>query len=82
MTNGSQRGPNDLLPFIAKVGTGHKGAKDLSYEEAVRSLAAFSPQRRLIEPDEVAAVAVHLASDDARGVTGQAWNVDGGAVQA
>jgi NAD(P)-dependent dehydrogenase (short-subunit alcohol dehydrogenase family) len=52
------------------------------FEEAVRSLAAFSPQRRLVEPDEVAALAVLLASDDARGVTAQAWHVDGGAVQA
>jgi len=53
-----------------------------SYDEAVQSLAAFSPQRRLIEPEEVAAIAVYLASEEARGVTGQAWNVDGGAVQA
>jgi 3-hydroxybutyrate dehydrogenase len=53
-----------------------------SYEDAVQSLAAFSPQRRLIEPEEVAALAVLLASEEARGVTGQAWNVDGGAVQA
>lgn len=53
-----------------------------SYEEAVASLAAFSPQRRLVEPEEVAALAVLLASDEARGVTGQAWNVDGGAVQS
>ena len=53
-----------------------------SYEEALKSLAAFSPQRRLVEPEEVAALAVLLASDEARGVTAQAWNVDGGAVQA
>ncbi len=52
------------------------------FEEAVRALAAFSPQRRLVEPDEVAALAVLLASDEARGVTAQAWHVDGGAVQA
>jgi NAD(P)-dependent dehydrogenase (short-subunit alcohol dehydrogenase family) len=52
-----------------------------SYDEAVASLAAFSPQRRLIEPDEVGAVAVMLASDDARGITAQAWAVDGGATQ-
>jgi len=52
-----------------------------SYDDAVRSLAAFSPQKRLVEPEEVAALAVHLASDDARGVTAQAWNVDGGTVQ-
>jgi NAD(P)-dependent dehydrogenase (short-subunit alcohol dehydrogenase family) len=53
-----------------------------AYEEAVRALAAYSPQNRLIEPEEVAAVAVLLASDEARGVTAQAWNVDGGTVQA
>jgi NAD(P)-dependent dehydrogenase (short-subunit alcohol dehydrogenase family) len=53
-----------------------------SYEDAVGALAAFSPQRRLIEPEEVATLAVLLASDDARSVTGQGWNVDGGAVQA
>lgn len=53
-----------------------------SYDEAVQSLAAFSPQRRLVEPEEVAALAVLLASDDARGVTAQAWNVDGGAIQS
>ena len=52
-----------------------------SYEDAVATLAAFSPQRRLVEPEEVAALAVLLASDDARGVTAQAWNVDGGLVQ-
>jgi NAD(P)-dependent dehydrogenase (short-subunit alcohol dehydrogenase family) len=53
-----------------------------AFDEAVRSLAAFSPQKRLIEPEEVAAIAVLLASDEARGVTAQAWNVDGGLVQA
>jgi len=53
-----------------------------TYEQAIESLAAFSPQRRLVEPEEVAALAVVLASDEARGVTAQAWNVDGGAVQS
>jgi 3-hydroxybutyrate dehydrogenase len=53
-----------------------------TYDEAVRTLADHSPQKRLIEPEEVAALAVLLASDDARGVTAQAWSVDGGAVQA
>jgi NAD(P)-dependent dehydrogenase (short-subunit alcohol dehydrogenase family) len=52
-----------------------------SYDAAVASLAAFSPQKRLIEPDEVAALAVLLASDDARSVTAQAWGLDGGATQ-
>ena len=52
-----------------------------SYEDAVKALAAFSPQRRLVEPEEVATVAVLLASDEGGGITAQAWNVDGGALQ-
>lgn len=53
-----------------------------SYEEAVRTLAGFSPQKRLIEPEEVAHLAVLLGSEEARGITGQAINIDGGAVQS
>jgi len=43
-------------------------------------LEKISPQNRLITPEEVAAVAVMLAGEAARGITGQAINVDGGAV--
>ena len=32
----------------------------------------------MLEPEEIAALAVFLASDDARGITGQAINIDGG----
>lgn len=53
-----------------------------SYEEAVRALAGFSPQKRLIESEEVAHLAVLLGSEEARGITGQAINIDGGAVQS
>ena len=49
--------------------------------EARRSLEQMSPQRRLIGPEEVAAVARFLVSDAAHGLTGQAINVDGGQVQ-
>ena len=48
--------------------------------EARAALERVSPQNRLITPEEVAAVAVLLASDSARGINGQAINVDGGAV--
>ncbi|GIX48851.1 MAG: hypothetical protein KatS3mg131_3062 [Candidatus Tectimicrobiota bacterium] len=51
-----------------------------SPEAARQALAAFNPQQRLITPEEVAAVAVLLASEAARGITGQAINVDGGEV--
>lgn len=39
-----------------------------------------SIQRRLLDPSEIAYMAAYLASDEARGVTGQAMNVDGGTV--
>jgi NAD(P)-dependent dehydrogenase (short-subunit alcohol dehydrogenase family) len=37
---------------------------------------------RRIEPDEIAPLAVYLASDDARLMTGQALNLDGGICMA
>lgn len=44
--------------------------------------ARSSPQKRFIEPEEVANLALLLASDAMGGMTGQAINVDGGAVMA
>jgi NAD(P)-dependent dehydrogenase (short-subunit alcohol dehydrogenase family) len=53
-----------------------------SLDEALALMAASCPQRRLIEPEEVAYVTLMLASDRAGGITGQAIHVDGGAVMA
>jgi meso-butanediol dehydrogenase/(S,S)-butanediol dehydrogenase/diacetyl reductase len=39
---------------------------------------SLTPIGRRLEPEEVAPLAVYLASDDARMVTGQAWNICGG----
>jgi NAD(P)-dependent dehydrogenase (short-subunit alcohol dehydrogenase family) len=52
----------------------------LSEAEARAALEKTSPQNRLITPEEVAHVVVMLVGEDARGITGQAINVDGGAV--
>ncbi len=52
----------------------------LSEAEARSTLEKLSPQNRLIRPEEVAHVAMMLIGEDARGITGQAINVDGGAV--
>jgi NAD(P)-dependent dehydrogenase (short-subunit alcohol dehydrogenase family) len=49
-------------------------------DEARGELEKMSPQRRLMTAEEVAAITLFLATDAARGVTGQAWNVDGGEV--
>jgi NAD(P)-dependent dehydrogenase (short-subunit alcohol dehydrogenase family) len=54
----------------------------MSAEAARETLARGSPQGRLIEPGEVAALAVFLAGDGAKGITGQAINIDGGATMS
>ncbi len=49
-------------------------------DEAIDALKRMSPQNRLVTPEEVAAVALLLASETGRPITGQAINVDGGSV--
>jgi NAD(P)-dependent dehydrogenase (short-subunit alcohol dehydrogenase family) len=51
-----------------------------SREEAIAAL--YTPQQRLIRPEEVAAVCILLAGPDGRSINGQAINVDGGTVQS
>jgi len=52
----------------------------LSADQAMESIKKMSPQNRVIEPEEVAALALLLASEEGRGINGQAINVDGGSV--
>jgi NAD(P)-dependent dehydrogenase (short-subunit alcohol dehydrogenase family) len=41
---------------------------------------SFNPMQRLLEPEELADLAVYLASDAARGMIGQALNLGGGSI--
>ena len=50
--------------------------------KAREALESTSPQKRLIEPEEVAAIAVFLAQDTNRCITGQAFNIDGGGLMS
>lgn len=43
-----------------------------------RKLEEISPQKRLVTAEEVAALVLYLCGDEARGITGQGLNVDGG----
>jgi 3-hydroxybutyrate dehydrogenase len=52
----------------------------LTAEEALDSLKKMSPQNRFVTPEEIAALALLLASDEGRGINGQGINVDGGTV--
>ena len=51
-----------------------------SAEEALEALKKMSPQHRLTTPEEVAALALLLASEEGRGINGQGINIDGGSV--
>jgi len=51
-----------------------------SAEEAIESLKRMSPQNRLVTAEEVASLALLLASDEGRGINGQGINIDGGTV--
>jgi NAD(P)-dependent dehydrogenase (short-subunit alcohol dehydrogenase family) len=68
MTDGS------IATIVEKTG--------VSAEDAKKRLEAMSPQNRIITPEEVAFLAVALTRDEARGINGQALNVDGGGVTA
>lgn len=69
------------------AGPTHTGGRDLPWDEAQR---AFMRQhrldqslfQRLIEPEEIADMVVHLASDQASATTGDALRVDGGYVDS
>jgi NAD(P)-dependent dehydrogenase (short-subunit alcohol dehydrogenase family) len=47
-------------------------------EQALDTIASRNPQKRLIEPDEVAAAVAYLCSEAARGVNGTSLVLDGG----
>jgi len=67
------RGPGMLLDEYAKIW-------NTTREQSEERLKGFNIQRRFMDPEEIASMVVYLASDDARGITGQAINVCGGTV--
>jgi 3-hydroxybutyrate dehydrogenase len=52
----------------------------MAAEDALGLIKKMSPQNRLVTAEEVAALALLLASEAGRGINGQAINVDGGTV--
>jgi 3-hydroxybutyrate dehydrogenase len=50
-----------------------------SVEQILEMFASSAPQKRLIAPEEVAELALLMASDKLAGMTGQAISIDGGA---
>jgi NAD(P)-dependent dehydrogenase (short-subunit alcohol dehydrogenase family) len=67
-------GPGMILDEIVRIlGI----SREAALEERVKSM---SLQKKVLEAEEIAAMAVYLASDDAASITGQAINVCGGSV--
>lgn len=62
-------------PMLSKFGFGTEGESE---EDIHQRLASVVPLRRLTQPDDVAAAATFLASDEASGITGVTLNVDSG----
>jgi len=54
-------------------------AQGLEKEKVLENMARYSPTRRLVPPDEIAAAAVYFASDESTTVTGTVLSVDSGA---
>ena len=71
--------------IILGIGLGHVAAPgffetySVSREDALdRVYLASIPQHRMLDPSEIATMARFLASEEARGITGQAINVSAG----
>ncbi|NMB16129.1 MAG: SDR family oxidoreductase [Firmicutes bacterium] len=58
----------------------HKRARDhgLTYGEMIAKTTSDTPLRRLVTPEEIAATALFLASDESSGITGEVMIVSGG----
>ena len=67
------RGPQGYLAQMTKM-------SGVSEEKLIERILGSNLQGRILDADEVASMALYLASDDARGITGQSYNICGGFV--
>jgi NAD(P)-dependent dehydrogenase (short-subunit alcohol dehydrogenase family) len=77
---------NAICPGVTRTELGMRNAvtraaeRGITVEEMQRLQEEQIPIRRANTPDDIAAMAVFLASPGARNITGQSYNVDGGLV--
>ncbi|MEM6480042.1 MAG: SDR family oxidoreductase, partial [Pseudomonadota bacterium] len=74
---------NCICPGTVESPSWHARVKALgeelgSYEEALTSFVSRQPMGRVASADEIAALVIYLASDEAGFTTGQAHVIDGG----
>src|ERR1700756_2329107 len=77
---------NAICPGVTRTELGARNAitraaeRGITVEQLLAEQEAGIPIRRANTPDDIAAMAVFLASPGSRNVTGQSYNVDGGLV--
>jgi len=62
-------------PFVDQFVAKHYPGRE---KETLRQLSEYQPVGRMGTPEEVAALALYLCSDEASFITGQAYPIDGG----
>ena len=77
---------NSICPGVTRTALSEDNLKvraqqeGVTVEEMERRRAAVIPLQRTNDPEDIAAMAVFLASPGARNITGQSYNVDGGLI--
>lgn len=74
---------NCICPGTVESPSWHERVRNLgeemgSYEAALEAFVSRQPMGRVAQPEEIAALAVYLASDESAFVTGQPHYIDGG----
>ena len=70
---------NAICPATVDSPSLHQRLRETgNYEKALEQFIARQPMGRFGKPEEIAALALYLASDESAFVTGQAFVIDGG----
>jgi len=75
--------PGTVATGLTRIGSSFRvkqGGQGRDVEENLRLIAEGYPQKRLIEAEEIAAMALFLCREEARGLTGEAITISGGAL--
>ena len=72
---------NCICPGTVDTPSLHQRLKDTGdYESALKDFIARQPMGRIAQPEEIASLALYLASDESKFTTGHAHIIDGGMV--